>query len=127
MPFKKGQSGNPGGVRSLAGRKLTAELKRILEENDGEGHKKIAQRLIDDALNKDDRSVGLKAIKEILDRIDGRAPMQQGRSDGDGLMEQFRMFALGLNAGSIPAKPNGAEPLALSVVHSDEKSNGRSS
>lgn len=70
MPWKKGQSGNPGG-RSKD--KIWGDAIRIAvnEADEGGDRKKLrvlADRLVDKALEGD-----ITAIKEIGDRLDGKA------------------------------------------------------
>ena len=66
--FVKGVSGNPNG-RPRNGQCVTAILHRLLKENGNAD--KVAQALLDKALDGD-----LPAIKELLDRIEGRVPQQ---------------------------------------------------
>jgi hypothetical protein len=69
MAFEKGASGNPGGRPK--GPSLKAELIRQLGKKGGDGRKHvdaIALALIDKA-----REGNIEAIKEILDRTDGKA------------------------------------------------------
>jgi hypothetical protein len=69
MAFEKGASGNPGGRPK--GPSLKAELIRQLGKKGDDGRKHvdaIALALIDKA-----REGNIEAIKEILDRVDGRA------------------------------------------------------
>lgn len=77
--YQKGQSGNPGGRPK--GPSLKAELIRHLGKKgeDGVRHADaIALTLIDMA-----RDGNLEAIREILDRVDGKVPQQQ-QVTGDG-------------------------------------------
>jgi hypothetical protein len=79
MAFEKGKSGNPGGRPK--GPSLKAELIRHLGKKgeDGVRHADaIALTLIDMA-----RDGNLEAIREILDRVDGKVPQQQ-QVTGDG-------------------------------------------
>jgi len=73
MPFKKGKSGNPGG-RPKKEWTWSGLVRKALEQknNDGEQIKMaIAQALVDKAMDGD-----VQAIKEIGDRIDGKAKQQ---------------------------------------------------
>lgn len=73
--FQSGQSGNPGGRR--AGDSLTALLNRVLDEsakgkaNKGLSNSEVIVRALIEAASQRD----VKAIREILDRIDG--PVKQ--------------------------------------------------
>ena len=63
-----GTSGNPAG-RPVGRGSITTELRRLLAETDADGvavHTRIAERLIHMAKQGD-----LKAIREVLDRVDG--------------------------------------------------------
>jgi hypothetical protein len=67
MPFKPGQSGNPGGRPK---KKLFREaLTKVLENagEDSEKLKSIAQALFDKAITGD-----VSAIKEVRDTLDGK-------------------------------------------------------
>jgi len=65
--FKPGQSGNPGGRPK--GTSITAQLRKLLDRNDGKLRKPLAKRLIDNALKGDHRF-----LETILDRTEGKAP-----------------------------------------------------
>ena len=70
MPFKKGQSGNPGGRSS---EKPFADALRMEIADAGEDHKAlrgVARKLIEQAEGGD-----IRAIRELADRLDGK-PMQ---------------------------------------------------
>jgi len=63
-----GHSGNPSG-RPVGVGSITVELRRQLEHVDGDGvplHARIARRLLELAEGGD-----LRAIREVLDRVDG--------------------------------------------------------
>jgi len=63
-----GHSGNPSG-RPIGVGSITVELRRQLEHVDGDGvplHARIARRLLELAEGGD-----LRAIREVLDRVDG--------------------------------------------------------
>lgn len=71
MTWEKGQSGNPGG-RPKRGTTMTELLHTRLDLKDGDllTHKaRIAQRLIELA-----EEGNVPAIKEILDRTEGKVP-----------------------------------------------------
>lgn len=66
IPFKEGQSGNPGG--RPAGKSITAELRKLIDSGtNAEDMAKIlfgmAKRMSPDQI---------KALKELLDRTDGK-------------------------------------------------------
>jgi hypothetical protein len=66
--WTSGTSGNPDG-RPIGRGSITVELRRLLAETDADGvavHTRIAERLIHMAKQGD-----LKAIREVLDRVDG--------------------------------------------------------
>ena len=81
MPFKKGQSGNPGGRRK---EKLFADAMRMEIKEAGDDNYKlrqIARKLLDMAEKGD-----MAAIKEVADRIDGKVPQAVGTpQDEDGI------------------------------------------
>lgn len=82
MPFKPGQSGNPRG-RPRRGKTLTESVKRVLREPHTEGKTKgeaLADVLVELAL--DEKSI--PAIKEIFDRLEGRAPQALELSGPEG-------------------------------------------
>jgi hypothetical protein len=68
-PFKKGQSGNPGG-RPKAEICLTALLREALAEHDQDG-KRTKARAVIDALVEQACEGKTAAIQQIFDRIDG--------------------------------------------------------
>ena len=78
MAFQKGQSGNPGG-RSKDEKPWTEALRMALnsiDKNDkGEKLKKI--RLVAEACVNAGLAGDISAIKEIGDRMDGKAPQPQ--------------------------------------------------
>jgi len=66
--WTRGTSGNPNG-RPVGRGSITVELRRLLAETDSDGvptHTRIAERLIHMAKQGD-----LRAIREVLDRVDG--------------------------------------------------------
>ena len=83
MPFKKGQSGNPGGRSKELPFKtaLNMQLKAV-GDDDQRGLRKIAQNLIDQAETGEPW-----AIKEIADRLDGKPAQahEVGGPDGEPL------------------------------------------
>ena len=82
MTFKKGQSGNPKGRRAEKPFRDALNMELVQA---GENHKalrEIAKRLIKEA-----NSGNLNAIKEVADRMDGKAAQQvalTGPDDADG-------------------------------------------
>ncbi len=86
MPFVKGQSGNPGG-RGTEKIWRDALLKAVKDKQDtGNGRKleAIAKALIDAAIDGD-----VAAIREIGDRLDGKAPQAITGDDGGDLRVLF--------------------------------------
>lgn len=85
MPFVKGQSGNPRG-RQLENEKLrpiTAAISRALLANDGQKLRKLADSLIDRAIEASDR-----AASEVLDRVEGKVPQALTGPDGGPIQVQ---------------------------------------
>jgi len=77
----KGNSGNPNG-RPRRGNTLADELRKVLNRKGPDGKKNnvaIAEKLVELA-----RSGEVKAIREIFDRVDGRAlqPIEHGGVGG---------------------------------------------
>lgn len=67
MPFEKGKSGNPGGRRKE--KNFTKSLAAALEANDKFMLNKLRDVLIEEALAKQSW-----AMKELLDRYEGKVP-----------------------------------------------------
>jgi hypothetical protein len=87
--FKPGQSGNPNGAPK--GPYLTTILKKLLDEEieivDAEtGLKRKIRKseLVTVALLKQAAKGNVKAIREIMDRIDGKVPQKIGLTGADG-------------------------------------------
>jgi hypothetical protein len=87
--FKPGESGNPSGGHK--GLHLTTLLRKLLDEEieveDAETHLKRKIRkaeLVTVALLKQANKGNVKAIREILDRIDGKVPQKIGLTGADG-------------------------------------------
>jgi hypothetical protein len=78
--FKKGQSGNPSGTKPE--RLWAATIRRACLEGNGAKLRKLAEKLIKLALEGD-----TTALKEIGDRIDGKAPFSVEVSRGKGIRE----------------------------------------
>ena len=79
--FKKGQSGNPNG-RPKGSRNLTTILREMLEEEievnvDGVKTKKQFQEVIVRKLLQKANEGNLKAIEQILDRMEGKPVQKQ--------------------------------------------------
>jgi len=80
MPFKKGQSGNPGGRPK---EKLFTDALRMEIKAAGGDHKRL--RKIADALLQKAESGDIQAIREVADRLDGKAPQAiEHQDDGGG-------------------------------------------
>jgi hypothetical protein len=81
--WKAGTSGNPDG-RPVGRGSITVELRRLLAEVDADGvplHERIARRLLHLAERGD-----LRAIREVLDRVDGLSTWD-AREPSDGRIE----------------------------------------
>jgi hypothetical protein len=82
VPFKRGQSGNPGGTRKGTPKISTALAKLLamsLEDFDKFKPVNVAEELALELVNQAQSgkpAVTLAAIKEITDRTEGRAPMR---------------------------------------------------
>jgi hypothetical protein len=101
MAFEKGRSGNPGGRPK--GPSLKAELIRHLgrKGEDGVRHADaIALTLIDMA-----RDGNLEAIREILDRVDGKVPQQQQVTGDGGGPVRVESYDIRLAVASIAPGP----------------------
>jgi hypothetical protein len=70
IPFKPGQSGNPGG--GPRGESITAILRRKLQEPAGKG-KTVAEAIADAILN-EARKADISFVRELLERADGKVP-----------------------------------------------------
>jgi len=77
MVWKKGQTGNPEG--HTPPRPFLAALNRAIAQNDAKKLRAAAERLLDEAANGEPW-----AIKELADRLDGKARQDVGV---DGKME----------------------------------------
>lgn len=87
--WKPGQSGNPGGRPKT--KEWRSALLRAVDEaaRNGEGKvlDEIARATVREALNGN-----MHAIKEIGDRIDGRAVQEVTGPDGEGLFSQVKVL-----------------------------------
>lgn len=82
MPFQKGQSGNPAG-RPVAGKAFADMLRVAVNEAHGDGGTKLralADRLVAEAL-----AGNVQAIREIADRLDGKATQALEHLGPDGM------------------------------------------
>lgn len=83
MPFAKGQSGNPGGGRKGAAKK-EKQIRELLMHLSPKAIKAI-ERILDTPGHDSEQF----AIKEVLDRVWGKAPQAVQVSDPDGNALQF--------------------------------------
>ena len=74
MKFKKGESGNPGGVSKTA-----KEIRELARQNCPHAIRKLIKLLE----SKDERTV-IAAAKELMDRGLGKAPQAIVGADGEG-------------------------------------------
>jgi hypothetical protein len=77
MPFEPGQSGNPSGTKTE--RKFLAALLRAIAQDNSARLRQAAEKLLDFAASGE-----AWAIKELADRLDGRAPQAIQAQDADG-------------------------------------------
>lgn len=68
IPFKEGESGNPGG--KPVGKSITAELRKLIEK--GTNAEDMARILYEMAKRMSPDQ--MRAFKELLDRTDGKVP-----------------------------------------------------
>lgn len=117
MAFEPGKSGNPGGRPK--GPSLKAELIRHLGKKGASGVRHvdaIALALIEMA-----EGGNLEAIREILDRVDGKVPQQQQvTGDGGG---PVRIEAYDIRVG-LAAIASGPEPDRLAPVEAQVLGDG---
>ena len=85
--WKKGQSGNPKGRPKGSG-KLLNILQRLLSENGDEVGEELVKRFLRNALT-GDGSTSMKAIKEVLDRIEG--PVSSGDAKDEDVLRIKRV------------------------------------
>ena len=112
MTFKKGQSGNPSGRHKRSGEWTTALLKSLDALDEATGRRRIelaAARLVDRALKGD-----VAALKEIGDRIDGKALQPVAASVAVGeeadiakILDRRRARAGLTEPGSLPGEAEG--------------------
>jgi len=73
MPFRKGQSGNPGGRPKHQQFKDALRAELAAKGDDHKALRRIARALLDKAGEGD-----LAAIREVADRLDGKPALQGG-------------------------------------------------
>ncbi len=73
MPWSKGQSGNPKGSKPEKMVRDAIKVALSVEEKDGNGNKVKRLRIVAEQLVKKAMDGDITAIKEIADRIDGKA------------------------------------------------------
>jgi len=123
MPFPKGNQAAVGRSKGMGRRMLTKSIKEALEGRGKYSFDDIANRLITIAMEEDDHSIALKAIKEITDRVEGKAPMQKEEGDSNLLGTQQRVFFIGVdNASPRLVESNGHAPIELHPT--DDHTNG---
>lgn len=79
MPFKPGKSGNPKGRQSSKPFADALRMEIAQLEGDRRGLRKVARKLITKAEEGD-----MQAIKELADRLDGKAVQQTELTGKDG-------------------------------------------
>jgi hypothetical protein len=86
-PWRKGESGNPGGRprRKL----LTEELERLLEQEAPAANGKTWAEVIAETLLKQGRKGNVRAIAEIADRLEGK-PQQSVELKDEALSARIR-------------------------------------
>lgn len=84
MPFKKGQSGNPGGRKAVP-KEITIAAQMLCPE---------AVKTIGDLMrSSDDNNIRLKAANSLLDRGYGRPPQSVQLEGGDSPIEHLFKWA----------------------------------
>lgn len=73
-PWKKGQSGNPGGRPKGTGSPL-ATLRRVLAEEGEPALERVIRNMLKQAESDDQRALGW--VKELFDRLDGAVVRKQ--------------------------------------------------
>lgn len=101
MKWEPGVSGNPEGSKRQ--KRFLAALERALASDDSKRLRAAAEKLLDLAADGEPW-----AIKELADRLDGRAAQQFIASDSDG-----RSLAVGLIAFVAEAAAGHRDPLPL--------------
>ena len=95
MPFKPGNKAAAGRNKGMGRRLLTKSIKEALEGRGKYSFDDIAERLVTIAMEEKDTSIALKAIKEITDRIEGKAPVQKEEAGDDLFNQQLMSFFRG--------------------------------
>jgi hypothetical protein len=95
MPWAKGQSGNPGGRVDDKPMREAIELELAQEQDapdfDGEVRKFRRGRLVARALVNKAIDGDVAAIKDVIDRMDGKPPQAHTGPDGkDGILIKIR-------------------------------------
>jgi hypothetical protein len=87
-PWRKGESGNPGGRprRKL----LTDELERLLEQEAPAANGKTWAAVIAETLLKQGRKGNVRAIAEIGDRVEGKAQQSVELINNEALCSRIR-------------------------------------
>lgn len=104
MVWKTGESGNPSGERKQ--RRFLAALERAMLADDAKRLREAAEKLLDFAAAGEPW-----AIKELADRLDGKAATQIVATDGEG-----RSLAVGLLAfvaAATETEAGRSDPLPL--------------
>lgn len=119
MAFEKGKSGNPGGRPK--GPSLKAEIIRQLAKKGDDGRRNvdaIAAALIEQA-----RDGKIEAIREILDRVDGKVPQQQQVTGDGGGPLRIESYDIRL---AVAAVAPGPVPDRLALVEAQVSGDGAS-
>jgi hypothetical protein len=98
MPFEPGQSGNPSGTKTE--RKFLAALLRAIAQDNSARLRQAAEKLLDFAASGE-----AWAIKELADRLDGRAPQAIQAQDADGRDLAIALIAYNPSQLPTPALP----------------------